>query len=119
MLHECMQHAQDGAGTAEEQHRAPGRPRRRSHQVEHDANEAVYRDLGHHAAHERGHMARRSGMRERQPHMERHKPGLGARAEQCQRKNGGGCGNGELAIADGVECVTAGRTREETEAQEQ
>ena len=119
VLHQRVQHAQDGAGAAEEEHHAARPPRGRSHQVEHDANEAVHRDLGHHAAHERGHMARRGGMRERQPDVERHKPGLGAGAEQCQGENRRGNGGGELGIANRVERVTAGRTGQETEAQEQ
>ena len=45
-------------------------------QIEDDANEAVDRDLGHDAAHQRRNMARRGGMGERQPDMQRHQAGL-------------------------------------------
>jgi len=118
VLHQRVQHAEDGAGAAEEEHHTSRPPGRRSHQVEHDANEAVHRDLGHHAAHERGHMARRGRMRERQPDVERHEPCLGTRAEQCQGENRRGDGRREMRIADGVKRVTAGWTGEETKAQQ-
>ena len=56
-------------------------------QIEHDPHEAVDRDLGHHAAHQRGDMAGRRRMRERQPDVQRHQPGLGAGAEQRQTEH--------------------------------
>ena len=51
-------------------------------QIEDDADEAVDRDLGHHAAHQRRDVARRGRMGERQPDMQRHQAGLRAGAEQ-------------------------------------
>ena len=87
VLHQRVQHAQDRAGAAEEQHDRAPPPGRRPHQVEHDAHEAVHRDLGHHAAHQRGHVARRRRMRERQPDVQRHEPGLGAGTEQGEREH--------------------------------
>ena len=87
VLHQRMQDAQDRAGAAEEEHDAARPPGGRAHEVEHDANEAVHRDLGHHAAHERGHVAWCGRMRERQPDVQRHESGLGAGAEQRQREN--------------------------------
>ena len=59
-------------------------PGRRTVEVEDDADEAVDRDLGHDAAHQRRDMAGRGRMRERQPDVQRHQPGLRAGAEQDQ-----------------------------------
>ena len=58
-----------------------------SEQIEHDADEAVDGDLGHHAAHQRRDMARRGRMGERQPDMQRHEAGLGAGADQREDQN--------------------------------
>ena len=56
----------DGDDAADrEHHRAPP-PHGRTEQVEHDAHEGVDRDLGHHAAHQRGDVARRRRVGERQ-----------------------------------------------------
>ena len=66
-----------------EHHHAPP-PGRRPEQIEDDAHEAVDRDLGHDAAHQRGDMARRRRMCERQPDMQRHQAGLRSGAEQRQ-----------------------------------
>ena len=56
-------------------------------QIEHDADEGVDRDLGHDAAHQRRDMARRGGMGERQPGVQRHEAGLGSGADQHQNQN--------------------------------
>ena len=55
-------------------------------QVKSDPHEAVDCDLGHHPAHQRGDVAGRSGMRERQPGMQRHHAGLRPCADQRQQQ---------------------------------
>ena len=72
VLHQRIEHTHHRGDAADSKHHHAPPPVRRSEQVEHDAHEAVDRDLGHHAAHQRGDMARRSRMRERQPSMQRH-----------------------------------------------
>ena len=93
-LHQRIEHAhhRGDAADASTDHAPP--PVRRSQQVEHDAHEAVDRDLGHHAAHQRGDMAGRGRVGERQPGMQRHEAGLRAGADQHedqhQRRQPGG-----------------------------
>ena len=86
------------AGEREHHHAPP--PDRRAEQIEDDAHEAVDRDLGHHAAHQRGDVARRCRMCERQPGMERHQAGLRAGADQRQDQHQRGDRRGGLAVAD-------------------
>ena len=64
-------------------HHQSGGPTR----IEDDADEAIDRDLGHDAAHQRRNMAGRRRMGERQPDMQRHEAGLGAGAEQHQQQH--------------------------------
>ena len=99
VLHQRVQHAEHRGGAAEHQdHHAPP-PGGRPEQVEHDAHEAVDRDLGHDPAHQRRDVARRRRVGERQPDVQRHEPGLRSGAEQHQRQHQGG------------ECPRAGRRR--------
>ena len=76
LFHHGVEDPHDGGDAAEEEHDHARRPGRRSQQIEDDANEAVDRDLGHDAAHQRRNVAWRRGMSERQPDMQRHKAGL-------------------------------------------
>ena len=89
-------------------------------EVEDDAHEAVDGDLGHHAAHQGRDMARRRRMRERQPDMQRHEPGLGAGAEQRENedKRAGKPGRG-MGCADRVERVAAIGPGEQAEGEQQ
>ena len=81
-LHQGAEHAEHGADAADRQHHDAPPPGRRAHQIEHDAHEAVDRDLGHDAAHQRGDVTGRGRMGERQPHVQRHQAGLGASSQQ-------------------------------------
>ena len=58
-------------GGADDEHRRAPAPVGRPDEIEDDADEAVDRDLGHHAAHQRRYVARRGGMGERQPDVQR------------------------------------------------
>ena len=102
-----------------EDHGAPP-PDGRAEQVEHDAHEAVHRDLGHHAAHQRRYMARRGRVGQRQPHVQGHQAGLGSGSDQGQHQDGGGqAGRMGRCRADGIEAVTAGRAGQQAEGQQQ
>ena len=93
-LHEGAEHAEHGGDAAEREHDDAPPPGRRAEQIEDDADEAVDRDLGHHAAHQRRDVARRGRMGERQPDVQRHEAGLRAGAEQHQHQDEAGqpCG---------------------------
>ncbi len=91
VLHQCEQSAKYGRDAAEDQDQRPPPPAGRSQKIEGDADETVNRHLGHDAAHQRGNVTRRRRMRGRQPDMQRHEAGLGARADQCQQESDG-CG---------------------------
>ena len=89
-------------------------------QIEDDAHEAVDRDLGHDAAHQRRDVARRGRMGERQPDMQRHEAGLRAGAEQHQTEHE----RGERRRRDGcsriaVEGVAAVGPGEQAEGEQQ
>ena len=94
-------------------------PGRRAEQVEGDAHEAVDRDLGHHAAHQRRDVARRGGMRERQPGVQRHDAGLRSGADQRQHQRQRGDARRRMHRAHRGEGVAAGRAGEQAEAQQQ
>ncbi len=72
---------------AEREHDDAPPPGGRAGEVEHDAHEAVDRDFGHHAAHQRGDVARRRRMGERQPNMQRHEAGFRAGADESEDQN--------------------------------
>ena len=63
MLHEGVEHSHDGGDSAERKHDHAPPPCRLAGEIEHDADEAVDGDLGHHAAHQRGDVARRRWVR--------------------------------------------------------
>ena len=109
----------DGGNAAEEQHDHARRPGWLSQQIEHDANEAVDRDLGHDTAHQRGHVARRGGMGERQPDMQRHQAGLGAGAEQHQNQHQCRRIGRMLRGANGCKSVVSRRSRQQAEREQQ
>ena len=101
-----------------EHHHAPP-PVRRPEQVEHDADEAVDRDLGHHAAHQRGDMAGRGRMRERQPGMQRHHAGLRAGADERKHQHQRGQRRGWVRRAHRIEGVVAVGAGEQAEGEQQ
>ena len=88
-------------------------------QIEHDAHEAVDRDLGHHAAHQRRDVARRCRMRERQPDMQRHEAGLGAGADERKNKHECGERRGGVRGANLGEAVAAVRPGKQPEGEQQ
>ena len=81
-LHQRVQDAEDGgdrrpsASTIVPAHHVGAQ------QIEDDADEAVDRDFGHHAAHQRRDVAGRGGVRQRQPDVQRHKPGFRSGSDQ-------------------------------------
>ena len=75
---------------AERDHDDAPPPGRRADEIEDDADEAVDRDLGHHAAHQGRDVARRCRVGERQPDVQRHQPGLRAGAEQDEDQDQAG-----------------------------
>ena len=87
VLHERVEHAHRRGDAAKREHHHAPPPGRRAEQVEDDAHEAVDGDFGHHAAHQGRDMAWRRRVRERQPDMQRHKPGLGSGAEQRENEH--------------------------------
>ncbi len=88
-------------------------------QVEDDADEAVDRDLGHHPAHQRGDVAGRGRMRERQPAVQRHQARFRAGAEQRQDQHHRRQPGGRMRVADGVEHIVAIGAGQETEGEQQ
>ena len=88
-------------------------------QIEHDAHEGIDRDLGHDAAEQTGDMARRRGMGERQPSMERHETRLRAGADQNENENERRERCRGMALADRVEGVLPFRTRQQAEGEQQ
>ena len=69
-LHQRVENAEHGGSAADRQDRDAPPPGRRAEEVENDPHEAIDRDFGHDAAHQRGDMARRRRMRERQPDVQ-------------------------------------------------
>ena len=89
-------------------------------QIEDDADEAVDRDLGHHAAHQRRDVARRGRMGERQPDVQRHEAGLRAGAEQRQAPAPAPASAGDgVRGAHGGEGVAAVGPGEQAEGEQQ
>ena len=83
VLHQRVEHAEHGGDAGERQHDQAPPPDRRAQQIEDDAHKAVDRDLGHHPAHQRGDVAGRGRVGERQPDMQRNKPRLRSGAENA------------------------------------
>jgi len=115
MLHEGVEHPHDRSHSAQQGNQCAPPPARRTEQVEHDAHEAIDRDFGHDAAHQRRDVARGRRVGERQPDVQRHEPGLGTGPDQRQRENDGRHVPGKCSCANGVERVAAARTGEEAE----
>ncbi len=119
VLHQRVENAHHRGDAAERKHENAPPPRRRAGEVEHDAHETVDRDLGHHAAHQRGDMARRRRMGERQPGVQRHDAGLRSGADQRQNQNQRARRRGRRRCAHlgkGIGAVGAG---EQAEAEQQ
>ena len=116
VLHQRVEHAEHRGDAAQHQHDHAGPPGRHAEQVEHDADEAVDGDLGHHAAHQRGDVAGRGGMRQRQPDMQRHEAGLRSGADQRQHQHQRGDPGGRVRGAHRVERVAAGGAGQQAEA---
>ena len=119
VLHQRVEHAEHRGDAAERQHDDAGPPGRRAQQVEDDADEAVDRDLGHHPAHQRGDVARRGGMRQRQPDVQRHQAGLRSGADQRQHQHERGDARRRVRGAHRGEGVAAGGAGQQAEAQQQ
>ena len=118
-LHDGIKHAEHGGGAAEHQHHAAPPPDGRPEQIEDDADEAIDRHFGHHAAHQRRDMARGRRVRQRQPDVQRHETGFGTRSEQREPEDEAGEPNGLLRAAHLGECVAAGRPCKQSEGQQQ
>ena len=86
VLHEGVEHPEQRRDGAQAEHEAapPRGPARE--QVDRDAEQAVDAHLDHDAGHQRRHVARRDGMRHRQPHVQRDETGLGAEPEERQHE---------------------------------
>ena len=69
VLHQCVEHAEQGRARPDRKDRDAPPPPGRSRQFEHDPHEPVDGDLRHDPAHQRGDMTRRRGVSERQPNM--------------------------------------------------
>ena len=119
VLHQRVEDAHHRGGAAERQHHAAPPPGGRPQQIEGNADETVDRDLGHHAAHQRRHVARRGGMGERQPDVERIQAGLGARARQRQREDDAGQRRRRDVSAHRRERIAARRTGQQREGEQQ
>ena len=119
LLHQRVEHAENRSDAAETQRDQAPPPDRRAEQVEHDADEAVDRDLGHHAAHQRGDVARRGRMGERQPDVQRHQSCFRSGAGENKQKHQAGREGVGTARADCFEGVAAVRAREQAKGQQQ
>ena len=117
LLHHCVQHAQRRRNSAQRQHQSAPPPHRFAQQIEHDADEAVHRHLGHHPAHQRRNVAGRGGMRQRQPHVQRNQARLGTRAKQRQRQDQRRPFRGDDASANRGKVVTAIGASQQAEGQ--
>ena len=86
VLEERIDDAADRRQRTECQHQHADPDRQRSDPVDEDANEAVDRDLDHHAAHQRRHRRGRDRVRAGEPTVHRHQTGFGAHAHDgCER----------------------------------
>ena len=119
VLHQGVEHAEHAGEPGEREHNHAPPPCRLAEEIEDDPHEAVDGDFRHHPAHQRGNMAGRGRMGERQPDMQRHKPCLGARAEQRKTQRQSGDRGGWMRGPDISEGIAAVRTREQTEGEQQ
>ena len=87
--------------------------------LEHDPHEGVDGDLGHDAAHQRGDVARRRRVRQRQPGVQRHDAGFRSGADQRQDQREGADRRGWMRGAHRVETVKSAGAGEQAEAEQQ
>ena len=99
VLEERVEDAADRGQRADCEHEQTEPDRRPSEPFHEHPDEAVDRDLDHHAAHQGGHRRRRDRVRARQPDVERDDAGLGAHADErgdrdrrLQTRSGCDCG---------------------------
>ena len=115
LLHHGIEHADERRAAADGEHDHGPPPFRLAEEVEHDPHEAVDRDLGHNAAHQRRDVARRRRVRERQPDVQRHEAGLRSGAEENKHQDQPGerprLPSG-LDVGEGVAPVRPGKERE-------
>ena len=119
VLHQRVEHAHHRGDAADGEHEHAPPPVRRAEQIEHDADEAVDRDLGHHTAHQGGDVAGRRGMSERQPAVQRHHARLRAGAEQHEDKHRRRRRRGWMGSADGIKYVVAVSAGQQAEGKQQ
>ena len=118
-LHQRVENAEHGGSAADRQDRDAPPPSRRAEEVEDDPHEAVDRDFGHDAAHQRGDMARRRRMRERQPDVQGHEPGLRSGAEEGKYQHEGGGQRCEAVYADCGKGVAPVGPRKQSEGEQE
>jgi hypothetical protein len=119
VLHQRIQHAHDGGDAGDRQYHDAPPPGRRAGEVEHDPNETVNGDLGHHAAHQSRDMAGSGRMREGQPGVQWYESGLRAGTEQHQQQDQRAGGRGRMHRAHLRKAVKAVRTGQQPECQQQ
>ena len=110
VLHQRVEHADHGGHRADDGKDAAPPPERLADQIEQDADQAVYGDLGHDPAHQRGNMAGCGGVGQRQPDMQRHQTGLRPRPQQDQQRRDAGGYRVRRMRADAGEAVIARRS---------
>ena len=119
VLHQSVENAEQGGARPDHQNRNAPPPIPGSRQFKDDPDEAIDGDFRHHPAHERGDMARRRGVGERQPHVQRHDPSFRAGADQRQQEREAGHAGRRAGRAHRVKGVAAGGAREQGEGQQQ
>ncbi len=119
VLHERIEHAERRGDAAEREHHESAPRSRRADEIEYDAHEAVDADLGHDSGEQRRDVARRRRMRERQPDMERHEPGLRPGAHEHEDHGEAGGERRRSRCAHGREGVTAVRPCQKAEGEQQ
>ena len=119
VFHQRIQHAHHRGQPADGEHDDACPPGGQAEQVEDDADEAVHRHFRHHAAHQRGNVAGRGRMRERQPDMQRHHTRLRAGTDQRQQQRHRGDARGRVHGPHRIEGVIAGRSGQHAEPQQQ
>ena len=119
VLHQRGENADHRGDGRQGQHDQARPPRRLADQIEHDPDEAVDGDLGHHPAHQRRDMARRRRMRQRQPDVERHEARFRARTDQRKQQHQGACDRIRMVPAHRRERIAAVGPCQQTERQQQ
>ena len=117
MLHQRVEHAEHGGDASDGKHDQARPPRRFADQIEHDPDEAIDGDFGHHSTHQRRNMAWRCRMRERQPDVQRHETGLRARSQERKEEHQGRRDKLRVMRAHQRERIAALRPCQQTERQ--